>query len=292
MRASRFAVGFLSHIPIRAILAISLLAFLAASSSFAQDEMPTRVTDQNRSGDLPFSATVGTDLEHVVIAGGNLTVNIPFANVPGRGMPFSFGLWYDARFLVVGLRSMPSNHEIWNVEQRFYITPKGLWSVTQPGLSFNSYSHDCSTQRGVSNQLSGTVTGQSNYIYHDASGGKHPLDVGFENGVCTIHGNPWSFSSPGPDTSGDGLQSDTNSVTLADGTVLGSGGVAGSAVTTPDVIPYGFFFGENTNILQGQAAILDPNGNSLAQYPGGLGYHGPLADHAAEREQQHSIHHP
>ena len=44
------------RIPIPWILACPL--FLMATRAAAQDETPTKVTDQNRSGDLPFSSTV------------------------------------------------------------------------------------------------------------------------------------------------------------------------------------------------------------------------------------------
>src|SRR5258708_11248768 len=61
----------------------------------AQDETPTTVTVQNRSGDLPFSSSIGTDVEHVDVASGNLIVHIPFTSVKGRGMDFNFVLNYD-----------------------------------------------------------------------------------------------------------------------------------------------------------------------------------------------------
>src|SRR5437868_10792945 len=99
----------------RMTTSIWLMLFLVVTVLLrAQDETPTKVTDQNRSGDLPFSSSVGTDAEHVVIAGGNLVVNIPMLSVPGRGMPFNFGLWYDNRFLTVAMRSTPTNHQIWH----------------------------------------------------------------------------------------------------------------------------------------------------------------------------------
>src|SRR6266850_4483988 len=94
---------------VRAKSALILSAFFTAAmtlsicsiSSFAQDETPIAVTNQNRSGDLPFSMSVGTDIERVDPSSGNLIVTLPIASIPGRGMEFNFGLRYDARFLVV-----------------------------------------------------------------------------------------------------------------------------------------------------------------------------------------------
>ena len=48
---------------------------------FAQDETPTKVNVQNRAGDLPFSTSVGTEVEHVDLASGDLVVHIPIAHV-------------------------------------------------------------------------------------------------------------------------------------------------------------------------------------------------------------------
>src|SRR5437667_11968325 len=70
----------------------------------AQDETPTTITVQNRSGDLPFSSSIGTDIEHVDVASGNLIIHIPFTSVKGRGMDFNFGLNYDARYWIAGTR--------------------------------------------------------------------------------------------------------------------------------------------------------------------------------------------
>jgi hypothetical protein len=66
----------------------------------AQDETPTTVTVQNRSGDLPFSSSIGIDIEHVDVGSGNLILHIPLAPVKGRGMDFNFGLNYDARYWI------------------------------------------------------------------------------------------------------------------------------------------------------------------------------------------------
>src|SRR3954468_11203858 len=125
----RSNLSFIGFIPI-------LFAIVPAR---AQDETPTKVTDQNRSGDLPFSTTVGSDVEHVVVSSGNLVVTIPILGVPGRGMPFNFALRYDGRLFVTALRTTPNNHQIWNFEKHPYLTTQGIWAVSQPALSSSHY---------------------------------------------------------------------------------------------------------------------------------------------------------
>jgi len=80
------------------IICLALLLFGCASFMSAQDETPTSVTVQNRTGDLPFSQTVGTGVEHVDIGSGNLIVDFPIISLPGRHMPFNYGLHYNALF--------------------------------------------------------------------------------------------------------------------------------------------------------------------------------------------------
>jgi len=56
------------------LLAVILVAFPV----LAQDETPKAVSNQNRSGDLPFSPSVGTEVESVDTATGHLSVRVPF----------------------------------------------------------------------------------------------------------------------------------------------------------------------------------------------------------------------
>src|SRR5437899_3100834 len=80
------------------------ILLLSASTLFAQDETPTRVTNQNRSGELPFSSSIGTAVEHVDAASGGLHVRIPLFSVPGRGMDSSLALRFDSTFWVTASR--------------------------------------------------------------------------------------------------------------------------------------------------------------------------------------------
>src|SRR5712691_10536433 len=103
-----------------AICLFLILATVLISPSLAQ-EIPTNVNAQNRTGDLPYSTAVGTDVEHVDMASGNLIVNIPFASIPGRGMNYNFGLQYNGLFWVAAPRiSSFGDREQWKLEDRGY----------------------------------------------------------------------------------------------------------------------------------------------------------------------------
>lgn len=56
--------------------------------AFAQDEVPTKVSDQNRTGDIPYSSSVSGPVDRVDLSTGNLIVEIPIESVPGRGMNY------------------------------------------------------------------------------------------------------------------------------------------------------------------------------------------------------------
>jgi hypothetical protein len=107
------------------ILLVLGIFFAGPSVLEAQDgdEFPSRVTIQNRTGDLPFSTSIGTDVEHIDVASGNLVVNIPIASVPGRGMGVDVRLRYNRLFWIVGTRfdAYGSPYNIWQLEKRYGI---------------------------------------------------------------------------------------------------------------------------------------------------------------------------
>lgn len=71
---------------------------------FAQNEVPTRITNQNRIGDLPYSTSIGTETEHVDMATGALNVNIPIWSVPGRA-DASLAFHWSSNYLVAASRT-------------------------------------------------------------------------------------------------------------------------------------------------------------------------------------------
>jgi len=151
-----------------------VLSFLgSALLASAQDEIPAAVTAQNRAGDLPFSQTVGTQVEHVDIGSGNLVVNIPIISLPGRHMPFNYGLRYNALFWTVEVRELPAGEYIgWTVEARPYI---GLgFSQTDSLLTWGLQFESCTNVYGTDQD---TKTTARSYLYTDASGAKHPFGI-------------------------------------------------------------------------------------------------------------------
>lgn len=192
---------------LRAAFLISLIV-MPGLALLAQDEAPTQITPQNRSGELPFSAAVGTDVEHVDIAGGNLVVNIPILHSPGRGMNYNFDLTWDARFWVEATRGGASPFELWNIEQRGYLPQfnNGLWATNMPRVSYVSYTKICNDNDpdAPNHVFPGNVFGSNSYIYHDASGAKHPLSVDTEFAECEV-GSYNIDNSRGPDLTGAGM---------------------------------------------------------------------------------------
>src|SRR6266568_4893961 len=139
----------------------SLVFAASASTAVAQDEIPTKVTDQNRSGDLPFSTTVGTGVEHVVVSSGNLTVNIPIAHVPGRGMDFNYVLRYDGRYLVVSTACFTGGcSQLWKIEKNnSYLPTNGIWQTNNTYLTNVSDNGPCYLDTDTGGPAPGGYTG-------------------------------------------------------------------------------------------------------------------------------------
>src|SRR5882672_291930 len=106
---------------IKSSLLAILVLVLMAPLVLAQDETPKEVNDQNRSGDLPFSTSVGTDIESVDVATGHLSVRIPILSLPGRGMNYRFGVRYESGFWATALRGTSPPQYLWKIEKRPYV---------------------------------------------------------------------------------------------------------------------------------------------------------------------------
>src|SRR5439155_26683546 len=113
------------------------------------------VTAQNRTGDLPFSSSIGTDIEHVDVASGNLIVTTPLVSRKGRGMDFSAALRYNAHFWTAAARVdiFGNNIEEWKIEQRDSIALG--WQENKPGVTFATRQVPCN---------GGTATYHTNFI--------------------------------------------------------------------------------------------------------------------------------
>jgi YD repeat-containing protein len=212
--------------------------FLLARPCLAQDVTPTAVTTQNRGGDLPFSSTIGTDIERVDVSSGNLIVTIPITSVPGRGMNLGFGLRYDARFLVVKTFANPPA-ELWRGEgygawlgTNQSIHPIG-WTTNESQLTYAYVTYSCSD--GVTTPWYDTF-----YIFRDSTGVKHPLAYQWGHRMCDGGSARDVFE---PDLAGEGMW-----ISLPGTFVTYSNGTVG----------HGF----------GAVAWTDANGNQKADGPG------------------------
>jgi RHS repeat-associated protein len=145
---------------------IVIVVFTLTVAMISQtDEIPTRVTDQNRTGDLPFSATVGTDIESVDIATGALHVRIPILQVKGRGLDYDFHLYYDSNFFVLASRldQFGDTYHQWTLDRNSGRIATG-WGENRPYWSATTGTFPCQAQ---------TETYIGHLIYHDESNGKH-----------------------------------------------------------------------------------------------------------------------
>jgi YD repeat-containing protein len=61
--------------------------------------VPMATTDQNRSGSLPFSSSVGTSIEHVDLASGALQLHIPLLSVSAHGVTSALYLNYASNLV-------------------------------------------------------------------------------------------------------------------------------------------------------------------------------------------------
>src|SRR5882672_1004679 len=244
-----------------------LALILMAPFVIAQDETPKAVSDQNRSGDLPFSTAVGTDVESVDVATGHLSVRIPFLSVPGRGMNYRFGVRYESGFWATALRGTAPPQYLWKIEKRPYLTSSGFgWSITQPYLTHTTYRQACWIGLAQPNFY---VNHNDSYIYHDADGSAHPFDLESQLAACWDGTNNVGYTSvtgSSPDTSAAGMWANNfvpfpvnSSLRSADGTLLVGTGVVIQDSLGGNAINYTAMYGDYT----------DANGNQKSEYPGG-----------------------
>src|SRR5882672_11529894 len=232
-----------------------LALILMAPFVIAQDETPKAVSDQNRSGDLPFSTAVGTDVESVDVATGHLSVRIPFLSVPGRGMNYRFGVRYESGFWATALRGTAPPQYLWKIEKRPYLTSSGFgWSITQPYLTHTTYRQACWIGLAQPNFY---VNHNDSYIYHDADGSAHPFDLESQLAACWEGTNNVGYTSvtgSSPDTSAAGMWANNfvpfpvnSSLRSADGTLLLGNGVVIQDTLGGNAINYTAMYGDYTD---------------------------------------------
>jgi hypothetical protein len=118
------------------IFGASIAMTMFVATALAQYETPTAVTDQNRTGPLPYSTSIGSDVEEVDIASGNLAVTIPILSLPGRGMGFNYKLVWQGLFWTPSVRFVSGVPNVsWKFENRPYLSGPG-WLKGQNYLSW------------------------------------------------------------------------------------------------------------------------------------------------------------
>jgi YD repeat-containing protein len=263
---------------------VQFVLFLLFSSCVplsAQDSIPTAITPTNNSGDLPYSTSIGTEVEHIDLSSGNLIVDIPFISVPGRKMNFDFGVRYDARFWV---DTTLNNQSAWNPEQRNWLTANTIgWTPSQGYLTYTYGPASCVITGGEINPGSGSGTtyasGQrgDNYIFTDRHGVKHSFLVNLSlPGECSrSDGAGYDFDSSnyvGPSPAMDGWYASFSTPTPnpyivgPDGTSYFGGGTSGGT----SQLPAGNYFTDRAgeSDLRGNSQIVAANGtDSVGRTP-------------------------
>jgi RHS repeat-associated protein len=200
---------------------VRLFAFmsLCAAICVAQDEVPTRITNQNRIGDLPYSTSIGTEIEHVDMATGALNVNIPIWSIPGRA-DASLALHWSSNYWVAASRTDSVGNSLFV----YSIAADSGWQSNHPFMTQGQLAGTCD-ESVPSNLPPRNVFWTTHFMYHDEQGGQHLLALQKGGGLCGASG----LDTTHPDISASGMQASTGSfgVTLADGTHVGASGGAG-----------------------------------------------------------------
>jgi hypothetical protein len=148
------------------------------SLAVAQDVTPS--SPSNTAGDLPYSASIGTSIEHVQLASGSVEVRLPFIGIPGRGMSFNYGIRYDSDFW----SQYPDGTSFasrWQPAQKNWLQPTVVgWTSTEPYVTWQETPVYCTSETGHTGDGTNDIytpggTWLHNYIYTDESGAQHPL---------------------------------------------------------------------------------------------------------------------
>jgi hypothetical protein len=239
------------------VVAVAVL-FLAVPAQ-PQSEIPTHVTVQNRTGELPFSTSIGTSIEHVDAATGTLNVRIPIMSAPGRGMGASLSLQFNSNYFLLAPRtdSLGNPFFVWTIPVH------GVWQTNHP------YTSSAGAVIRCVSPATGSDSYSANYIYYDGDGGQHPLAVQKHTNTGTCSG---LNDGPNPDLTAAGISAISTSATMPDGIAADTAGnwkdangnqkSWGFSGTTPgtevntvlDTLGRSFFTSSNT---------LDGNGHPL-----------------------------
>lgn len=194
----------------RVRFAAMFIALCFVRLAVAQDETPTKVTDQNRSGDLPFSTSIGTQIEHVDVASAALNITIPFHKIPGRGIDMDLGFRWSSNGFVLAPRTDGLGRPFW------------VWNFdVNSGWRTFGTSHTSAYSRIQCDYPLGWMNVWTNHIYTDRMGEKHPVAIQNENGGCASPGNPTNpdLTAQGMLGKTSGVNGQTSIITNADGSI-------------------------------------------------------------------------
>ena len=244
------------------------LALIGATHLVAQDIIPAAVTDQNRTGPLPFSSTIQGPVDSVDLGSGGLTVNIPLARVKGRGMDYNLVLRYSSLFWAMNQYTLNNNnYASWGTSAGNWLPGHVVgWEPNQPYVTWLSTKWSClNGSQGIvpptGHSAPGTTnTNRGSYVFTDSNGSKHTLFHQWDAGGC------YGYNDVGPDSTSEGYWIPA----LIDIPIIlnSDGGRYSKAGTAPD--PTTSAPGVSTPFSAGEAGLQDANGNSYTLMPGGV----------------------
>ncbi|MFC6644128.1 glycoside hydrolase family protein [Granulicella cerasi] len=162
-------------------------------------------------GDLPFSSSIGTSIEHVDMASGELQVTIPLFNKAGRHLDSGVTLYYSSNLYAVNTlydTEGDVEYQMWSTQDR------AGWVDNFPYVSATELQVPCKV---AVHQTPTYAYYEANILYIDSSHNQHVLASQLGNGAGTCQ-NP---SDSGPDTAAQGLWSpDTTHVLDSSGAMF------------------------------------------------------------------------
>ena len=177
--------------PMAALFFVIALAPLASAQS---DEVPMQVTDQNRTGDLPFSSSMGTSIEHVDLLTGGLHISLAVGeSIPNR-FDYHLNYHWDSNYFLLAMRldGLGRPFWIWTTEKH-----SGWQANTAFYTESTATRIKCTDRPGNPEYLI-----YYNDIYWDTDGGAHSLAAQYEDGNACAG---FTGNTSGPDLTGQGM---------------------------------------------------------------------------------------
>ncbi|HET6841442.1 MAG TPA: RHS repeat-associated core domain-containing protein [Candidatus Angelobacter sp.] len=174
----------------------------------------------------PFASYGGGPFDLVNLGSLNVNFNIPIVQKTGRGAPFFYNLSYNN---LIWSPVTVNGARVWQPSSTSY----GWQPQTNAGL-FGFLSFSTTSAKCPSPSIGGTSTTFYNFVYHDSTGGTHPM-VGADSGFDC---NENVFADPGASEDGTGLTLTTQPGTPFNGTITRRDGsvVSNPGVSTPSYV--------------------------------------------------------